>query len=60
MPKKAIASKRPRESSSSEYDWSQFVSADAEARFHNSVTCHYGIKDRGFYINVENTRVEDF
>ena len=60
MPKKAIVSKRPKGSSSSEYDRSRFVSADAEVRFHNSVTRRSGIRERGFDIDMENAWVEDF
>ena len=46
--------------SSSKYDRSQFVSADAEARFHDSVTQRSGIKEREFDTDVANARVEDF
>ena len=53
MPKKAVASMQPRGSSFSEYDRTQFVSADDEVRFHDSVTQHFGIKDRGF--DIERT-----
>ena len=38
----------------------QFVSAEAEVRFHDSVTQHSGIKERGFDIDVENARDEEF
>ena len=60
MPKKSVASKRPRGSSSSDYDCTQFVSTDLEGRFNTSVTQHSGIKERGFDIDVENTRVKNF
>ena len=60
MPKKVVVSKRPRGSSSYEYNRSQFVSADAEAWFHDSVTQRSWIRDRGFDIDIENTQVEEF
>ena len=60
MPKNAVASKCPRRSSSYEYDRSRFISTDAEARFHDSITWCYGIKEGGFDIDAENARVEDF
>ena len=59
-PKKSVASKRPRGSSSSDYDRTQFVSVDAEGRFIASVTKQSGIKEWGFEIDVENARVEGF
>ena len=59
MPKKSVASKQPR-GLSSKYDRSRFVSADSDARFHDFVTWRSRIKDRGFDIDVENARVEDF
>ena len=55
-----MASKRPRGSSSSEYDRTRFVSADAERRFHASVTKRSGIKEWEFEIDGENARVEGF
>ena len=60
MPKKAITSKRPRGSSSSEYDRTRFVSTDADARFHDSVTCRSRLREKGFDIDVENPKVEEF
>ena len=60
MPKKVVASKRPRGLSSFEYDRTRFVSVDVEMRFHNSVTHHLGLRERGFDIDVENPSVEDF
>ena len=59
-PKKSMASKRPRGSSSSNYDRTRFVSADAEGRFHALVTKRLGIKEWGFEIDSENARVEGF
>ena len=53
-------SKRPRGSSLSEYDKARFVSIDAKARFHDSVTRRSGLKEMGFDIDVENTKIEDF
>ena len=60
MPKKAIGSKRPRGSSSLNTTGLGFISADVEARFHDSLTRCSRIKERGFDIDVENARVEDF
>ena len=60
MPKKVVASKKPKGSSSSEYDRIWFVTADVEARFHGSVTRHSRLKERGFDIDMENPRIEDF
>ena len=60
MPKKVVASKRPRGSSSSEFDAKRFVLAGAEARFHDSVTHQSGLKEMGFDLDVENYRVEYF
>ena len=60
MPKKVVASKRPRGSSSSEIDAKRFVSVGAEARFHYSATRRSGLKERGFDLDVENPRVESF
>ena len=60
MSKKVVASKRPRGSSSSEYDRPRLVSANVEARFHDSVTRRSGIRERGFDIDVENTRLKTF
>ena len=60
MPKKSVASKRPRGFFSSDYDHSRFISADVEGQLNVSVTRCSGIKERGFDIDVENTRVEDF
>ena len=56
MTKKSVASKCPKGSSSSDYDRTQFVSADAEGRFNTLVTRRSGIKERGFDIDVENAR----
>ena len=58
--KKSIASKRPRGSSSFNYDCTRFVSTNTEGQFYTLVTWRSGIKKRGFDINVENSRVEDF
>ena len=60
MTKKTVANKRPRGSSSTEYDKTRFVSAEVEARFNNSVTRWSGLKERGFDINMENSRMEYF
>ena len=53
MPKKSVASKFPKGLSASEYDRTQFVSADF-------VTQRSGIKEWGFDIDVENAQAEDF
>ena len=58
MPKKAVASKRPRGSSSSKFDKTRFVSAEVEARFNDSVTRRSGLKEQGFDLDVENYRVQ--
>ena len=58
MPKKAVASKRPWGSSSSEFDKMRFVSVEAEARFNDSVSRRSGLKERVFDIDVENPKVE--
>ena len=55
-----MAGKRPRGSSSFEFDPKRFVSADAEARFHDSVTRQLGLREWGFDLDVENPRVEYF
>ena len=60
MPKKSVASKRPRGSSSSDYDCTRFISADTEGLFNTSVTRRSRIKERGFDIGVDNARVVDF
>ena len=60
MPKKAVASKCPRGSSSSKYDQSRFVFVNVEGQFHASITRCSGIKERGFDIDVKNAKVEDF
>ena len=59
-PKKTIASKRPRASSSTKFDHSRFVSVEAEANFHASITKRSGIKERGFELDSENSRTEGF
>ena len=59
-PKKTTASKHPRASSLTEYNHSQFVSVDAKARFHVSVTKRSGIKERGFELDGENVRTKGF
>ena len=46
-PKKTVAHKRPRGSSSSTFDHTRFVSAEAEARFNDSCTRRVGLKERG-------------
>ena len=43
--------KREKGSSSSSFDNKRFVSADAEARFHDSVKGMLGLKERGFGID---------
>ena len=48
MSKKSVAHKRSWGSSFSSYDMRQFVSANAEARFHDSVKRRASIKERGF------------
>ena len=60
MPKKSVASKHPRGSSSSEYDRSRFISTNADGRFNASMTRYSRIRERWFDIDVENVRVEDF
>ena len=60
MLKKVVASKRPRGSSSFEFDKTMFVSVEAEARFNDSITHWSGLKERGFDIDVEKPRVEYF
>ena len=60
MPKKVVARKHPRGLSSSKYDHSRLVSADAEGRFHASVTRCSGSSEKGIDIDEENTKVEDF
>ena len=60
MPKKYVASKRPWGSTSSDYDRTRFISTDVEGRFNASVTKRSGIKERGFEIDVDNTKVEVF
>ena len=55
-----MASKRPRGSSSSDYDRTRFVSADGDVQFHASMTKRSGITERGFEIDGENARVEGF
>ena len=60
MLKKAMASKGPRGSSSSEFDPKRFISADPEARFHDSVTRRLELREWGFDLDVENPRVEYF
>ena len=54
MPKKAIAHKQPRGSSSSDFDQKRFVSVDVEARFNDSVTCRSGLREHGFDIDIES------
>ena len=54
MPKKEVAHKQPRGSSSSDFDHKQFLSTDAEARFNDLVTHRSGLKERGFDIEIES------
>ena len=49
--KKSVAHKRSRESSSSSFEMKRFVSADAEARFHDSIKRRTGLKDREFELD---------
>ena len=51
MPKEAVANKRPRRSPSSEFNPKRFVS---------SVTRRSGLRERGFDLDVENSKVEYF
>ena len=60
MPKKAMASKRPRGSTSSEFNTKRFVSTEAEARFNDSITRISGLKERDFDLDSKNPRVEYF
>ena len=48
MSKKSVAHKRSQRSSSSSFDMKRFVSADAEARFHDLVKRRAGQKEKGF------------
>ena len=59
-PKKTIAYKRHRGSSSSNFDPKRFVSVDADARFHDSMTRRSGLKEWSFDIDIESPRVEYF
>ena len=47
MPKKVVAHKRPRASSSVSFDHTRFVLAEAEARFNESCIRRAGLKERG-------------
>ena len=58
--KKSTATKRARPSSSTEFDHNQFVSAKAEARFQSSITRRSGIKERGFELDNENSKIANF
>ena len=60
MPKKVVTIKRPRGSSSSEFDKTRFVSGEVEARFNDSVTRRPRLKEWDFDIKVENPRVKYF
>ena len=60
MPKKEMASKRPRGSSSSEFDTKRFVLDEAKAKFHDSVTHQSGLKEIGFDLDVEKPIVYYF
>ena len=60
MPKKVVANKRPRGSSSSDFNHKRFVSADVEARFNDSVTRRSGLREQDFDLDIENPRVECF
>ena len=53
-PKKTVVHKRPRGSSSSNFDPMRFISADADARFHDSVTQRLGLQEQGFDIDIES------
>ena len=59
-PKNTTASKCPLASSSTEYNHSRFVSANAKGCFHASVTKRLGIKERGFELDGANVRTEGF
>ena len=59
-PKKSIASKCPRASSSTEFDHNRFVSATAEECFQTSITRRSRIKERGFELDSENSKTEGF
>ena len=58
--KKTIVSKRPRASLSTEFNQTQFISTQAEAHFHSSITKKSGIKERGFELDRENLRTVSF
>ena len=60
MPKKVVAHKQPKGSSSFDFDQKRFVLADVQARFDNSVTGRSGLRERGFDIDIESPRMEHF
>ena len=60
MPKKVVASKRSRGSSSSEFDKIRFILAKAKARFNDSANYQSGLKEPDFDVDVENPTVEYF
>ena len=59
-PKKSTATKRSRPSSSTNYDHSRFISAEAAARFQSSITRRSGIAERGFELVADNARTQIF
>ena len=59
-PKKTTMTKRPRASSSTQFDHTRFVSAEAEAHFQASITKRSGIKKQSFELNSENSRTGEF
>ena len=59
-PKKSIATKRARPSSSTEFDHNRFVSAAAEARFQSSITRRLCIKERDFELDSGNSKTTNF
>ena len=54
----SVAHKKSRGSSSSSFDMKRFVSADAEARFHDLVKRRARLKERGF--ELDSSHLEYF
>ena len=52
--------KKPKRSSSFNFDQKRFVLADAEARFNDSMTCRSGFGEQDFDIDIESPQVEYF
>ena len=48
-----MATKHPRASSSTQFDHTRFISAEAEARFQASITKRLGIKEQGIELDVK-------